>query len=283
LKPTADVAVQTRVAIGSGVVIVGDLVREAVTQENAAIGETTNLVARLQAIGEPNSIVISPVTHRLVGGLFEYCDLGRQNLKGFPEPVHVRQVLGPSGIESRFDAQHQLGASRLLGREEELELLLRQWAEAKQGEGRVVLLTGEPGIGKSRIARALRDQLTSDLHTPLSYFCSPHHQGSALYPVIGQLTRAAGIEGDDDTEVKLDKLHSLSAQSSASLSQDMPLFAALLSIRRRPLSASPDDSAAQEGAGRHSSPDSPGENLSHPTCSIRSLSAPTACRCLSRS
>jgi class 3 adenylate cyclase/predicted ATPase len=230
LRTTADVAVQTRIAIGSGVVVVGDLIREGVTQENAAIGETTNLVARLQAIAEPNSLVISPVTHRLVGALFDYRDLGRHTLKGFPEPVHVRQVLGPSKVESRFEAQHQAGTSPLLGRQEELELLLRRWEEVKRGEGRVVLVTGEPGIGKSRIARAFRDRLSPDPHKPLSYFCSPHHQDSALYPQIIQLTRAAGIERDDTTEVKLDKLQSLLLQSSGNIAQDMPLFAALLSI-----------------------------------------------------
>lgn len=230
LKPAADVVVQTRIAIGSGVVVVGDLVRQSVTQENAAIGETTNLVARLQAIAEPDSIVISPITHRLAGALFDYRDLGRHSLKGFSKPVHVHQVLRVSKVESRFEAQHQSGTSPLLGREEELDLLSRRWEEARRGEGRVVLLTGEPGIGKSRIVRALRDRMTSDPHTALSYFCSPHHQGSALYPSIIQLTRAAGIERDDSAEAKLDKLQSLLAQSSGNLTEDMPLFAALLSI-----------------------------------------------------
>src|SRR5262249_23151274 len=123
LRTPANAAVQTRIAIGSGVVVVGNLMSEAVTQENAAIGETTNLVARLQAIADPNTIVISPVTHRLVGALFDYRDLGRHTLKGFPEPVHVRQVLGVSNVQSRFEAQHRAGTSPLLGREEELELL----------------------------------------------------------------------------------------------------------------------------------------------------------------
>src|SRR5262245_7796424 len=238
LNTTSDVAVQTRIAIGSGVVVVGDLVREGVTQENAAIGETTNLVARLQAIAEPNSLVISPVTHRLVGALFDYRDLGRHSLKGFPDPVHVRQVLGPSKVESRFDAHHQAGTSPILAREEELELLLRRWEDAKRGEGRVVVVTGEAGIGKSRIARALQDRLTSDPHTPLSYFCSPHHQSSALYPHTMQLMRAAGIERDDGTEVRLDKIKSLLVQLSGNLDNDMPLIAALLSIpggKRYPL------------------------------------------------
>ena len=126
LKTAADVAVQTRIAIGSGVVVVGDLVRQGVTQENAAIGETMNLVARLQAIAEPNSLVIS---HRLVGALFDYRDLGRHSLKGFSKKVHVRQVLGPSKVESRFEAQHQSGTSALLGREKERGLLLRWWDE----------------------------------------------------------------------------------------------------------------------------------------------------------
>jgi class 3 adenylate cyclase/tetratricopeptide (TPR) repeat protein len=230
LSPAADVAVQTRIAIGSGVVVVGDLVRQGVTQENAAIGETTNLAARLQAIAEPNSIVISPVTHRLVGALFDYRDLGRHTLKGFPEPVHVRQVLGVSKVESRFEAQHQAGTAPLLGRDEELDLLLRRWEDAKCGHGRIVLLTGEPGIGKSRIARALRDQIISDPHTTLTCFCSPLHQSSALYPHIVQLTYAAGIERDDSADAKLDKLQSLLSQTSGKLDQEMPLLAALLSI-----------------------------------------------------
>jgi class 3 adenylate cyclase/predicted ATPase len=230
IRTAADVGVQTRIAIGSGVVVVGDLVGQSVTQENAAIGETTNLVARLQAIAEPNTIVISPVTRRLVGALFDYRDLGRHTLKGFSEPVHVCQVLGVSKVESRFEAQHQAGTSLLLGRERELELLQRRWGQAKGGEGQVVLLTGEPGIGKSRLARALQDRLTSDRHTPLNYFCAPHYQGSALYPVIGQLTRAAGIEREDSAESKLDKLESLLTQSSGNLDEDVPLFAALLSI-----------------------------------------------------
>ena len=141
-----------------------------------------------------------------------------------------RQVLGPSNVESRFEAQHQAGTSPLLGREEELELLLRRWGQAKRGEGRVVLITGEPGIGKSRIVRALRDQLTSDPHTSHSYVCSPHHQSSALYPHAMQLTRAAGIERDDSAGVRLDKIKTLLAQSSGDLDQDIPFIAALLSI-----------------------------------------------------
>jgi class 3 adenylate cyclase/predicted ATPase len=224
------VKLQARIGVASGVLVVGDLVREGVTQENAAIGETTNLAARLQSLADPNTMVIAPETHRLVGALFEYRDLGTQTLKGFAVPVHVRQVLRGSKVESRFEAQHLSGTSPLLGREEELDLLLRRWEQAKRGEGRVVLLTGEPGIGKSRTARALRDHLSLEPHTPLSYFCSPYHQDSALYPFIGQLSRAAGFEPDESSEAKLDKLEALLAPSSNNISGDMPLLAALLSI-----------------------------------------------------
>ncbi len=172
LAPAPGVSVQARIGIASGVVVVGDLVREGVTQENAAIGETTNLAARLQALAEPNTLVVSPDTHRLVGALFEYRDLGAQALKGFAEPVHVRQVLRSSSVENRFEARHQEGTTPLLGREEELDLLMRRWQQAKRGEGRVVLVTGEAGIGKSRLTRALQEWLAAEPHTGMLYHCS---------------------------------------------------------------------------------------------------------------
>src|SRR5262249_5547477 len=129
-KQAQRIAVQVRIGIATGVVVI-----QGITQENAAIGETTNLAARLQSLAVPNSIVISPVTHRLVGALFDYRDFGRHKLKGFPEAVHVRQVVGLSKVESRFEAHHQGGTSPLLGRETELELLLRRWSEVKGGDG----------------------------------------------------------------------------------------------------------------------------------------------------
>lgn len=230
LKAACGGALQARIAVGSGVVIVGDLIGHGVTQENAAIGETTNLVARLQAIAEPNSLVISPVTHRLVGALFDYRDLGRHTLKGFPNAVHVRQVLGASKVESRFDAQRQTNASPLLGRDEELDLIWRRWEQAKRGDGGVLLVTGEPGIGKSRLTRALQQRLGSEPYTRLLYQCSPYHQDSALHPIIGQLIRTAGIERDDAPDTKLNKLELLLRRSNENPAEDMPLFAALLSI-----------------------------------------------------
>jgi class 3 adenylate cyclase len=226
----ASVTLQARVGIASGVVVVGDLVRESVTQENAAIGETTNLAARLQSIAQPNAVVIAPATHRLVGGLFEYRDLGQHTLKGFAEPLHVRQVLGLSKVESRFDALHQSGTAPLLGRDEELALMIRRWEQAIRGEGRVVLVTGEPGIGKSRMLRAMRDFLSTETHTPLSYFCAPTFQDTALHPFIGQLTRGAGIERTDSNEQKLGKVEALVGTSGGDIASDTPLLAALLSI-----------------------------------------------------
>jgi class 3 adenylate cyclase len=243
IKTAADVAVQTRIAIGSGVVVVGDLMREGFTQENAAIGETTNLLARLQAIAEPNSAVISPVTHRLVGALFDYRDLGRHTFKGFAEPVHVRQVLGQSRAASRFEARHEQGVAPLFGREEELDLLLRRWAQAKAGEGRVIHITGEPGIGKSRLAQAVVDCLTGERHTRLQYHCSPYHTDSALHPIISHLVRAAGIEHTDEGEERLAKLEALLERSNSRLSETAPLLAPLLSIplgdRYAPMDLSP--------------------------------------------
>jgi AAA ATPase domain len=195
-----------------------------------AIGETTNLAARLQSVAQPNTVVIAPVRHRLLGGLFEYRDLGRHALKGFVESLHVRQVLGLSGVESRFDAQHQSGTAPLLGRDEEIELLNRRWQQALRGEGRVVMMSGEPGIGKSRLLRALRDILNSEVHTPLSYFCASTFQDSALYPFIGQLSRAADIERSDSNEQKLGKLEAMLASSSGNIADAMPLLATLLSV-----------------------------------------------------
>jgi class 3 adenylate cyclase/predicted ATPase len=230
LKPATNVTLQARIGIASGIVVVGDLGRVGVTQENAAIGETTNLAARLQSLAEPNTMVIAPGTHRLVGALFEYRDLGSHTLKGFGESLHVRQVIKPSKIENRFEVRRAAVGSRLLGRDEELDLLWRRWEQAKRGEGRVVLVTGEPGIGKSRLTRALQERLRSEPHTQLLYHCSPYHQDSALYPIIGQLMRATGVERDHAPETKLDKLEVLLRQSSKNLEEDMPLFAALLSI-----------------------------------------------------
>ena len=220
---------QTRVGIATGLVVVGDLIGSGASQEQSIVGETPNLAARLQGVAEPNSVVIAESTRKLVGNLFELEDLGAQNLKGVEEPVRTWAVLRPASVESRFDALHATGLTELVGREEELELLLRRWSKAKSGEGQVVLLCGEPGIGKSRLTAALLERIAVEPHIRLRNFCSPQHTDSALYPTIGQIERAAGFTRDDTPQAKLDKLDALLAQSATS-PYDAALLAAMLSL-----------------------------------------------------
>ena len=223
-------SLRARVAIGTGVVLVGGPTPDRSGGNHTVIGEAPLIASSLLNLAHSGAVMISGDTRRLVGALFEYHDLGQQTLKGFAEPLLVRQVLGASKLENRFEARHASGSSALLGRDEELDLLLRRWGQAKRGEGRVILLSGEAGIGKSRLTRALQERLAGEPHTPLVYHCSPYHQDSALHPIIGQLLRAADIERDESAETKLHKLETLLAQSSENLSEDVPLFAALLSI-----------------------------------------------------
>ncbi len=220
---------EARVGIATGLVVVGDLIGEGAAHEQAVVGKTPNLAARLQTLAKPGSVVIAASTRRLVGALFEYDDLGAVALKGFAEPVAAFQVLRPSALESRFEARQERGIVPLVGREEELELLQRRWREVQSGEGRVVLLTGESGVGKSRMLRALQDRLADEPHIRLRYFCSPHHQDSTLYPVIRQLERAAGFTRDDTQDSKLLQLQALLAQSNAT-AEEIGLIAGLLSI-----------------------------------------------------
>src|SRR5262245_54375253 len=221
---------QVRIGIATGPVIVGDLIGCGEAQERGVVGETPNLAARLQAIAEPNSVVIAASTRQLVGDLFEYHDLGAITAKGFSEPLPAFEVLGESGVESRFEAFHSSALTPLVGREEEIDLLRRRWTEAKNGEGQVVLLSGEPGIGKSRIAATAMERLQGEPHTRLRYFCSPHHQASAFYPFIKQLEHAANFERDDAPEQRLDRLEALLARASRDVRRDVALLADLLSI-----------------------------------------------------
>ena len=220
---------QTRVGIATGLVVVGDLIGSGASQEQAIVGETPNLAARLQGVAEPNSVVIAESTRKLVGNLFELEDLGSQELKGIAGSVRAWAALRPASVESRFDALHASGLTELVGREEELELLLRRWSKAKTGEGQVVLLSGEPGIGKSRLTAALLERVAPEPHTRLRYFCSPQRTDSALYPIISQMERAAGFTHADTGQMKLDKLDAVLALSSTSR-QDAALFAEMLSM-----------------------------------------------------
>jgi class 3 adenylate cyclase len=220
---------QTRVGIATGLVVVGDLIGTGSAQEQAVVGETPNLAARLQGIVEPNTVVIAESTRKLLGNLFELEDLGASELKGIAGRVRAWAALRPSSVESRFEALHVSGLTELVGREEEIELLLRRWSKAKSGEGQVVLLSGEAGIGKSRLTAALLERLAAEPHTRLRYFCSPQRTDSALYPVIGQMERAAGFVHDDTPQAKLDKLDAVLAQTSTRM-EDAALFAEMLSL-----------------------------------------------------
>jgi class 3 adenylate cyclase/tetratricopeptide (TPR) repeat protein len=215
LQTNINAALQVRIGIATGTVIVSELLIDETPAEQAVVGATPNLAARLQTLAEPWAVLICPQTRRLTGGHFDYRDLGALALKGWTEPVQVWQVLRASGVESRFAAMHKTTLPPLFGREEEIELLLRRWRHATQGEGRVVLLTGEPGIGKSHIALAFGERLQSEPHVALRYFCSAHHTNSALFPFIGQIERAAGFERSDSPTQKLSKLDALVAQSTA--------------------------------------------------------------------
>ncbi len=229
LTTAAGVPLQVRVGIATGLVVVGDLIGAGAAQEQAVVGETPNLAARLQALAEPDAVVIADGTRRLLGNLFKLKDLGARDLKGIAGPARAWAALRARSVGSRFDALHTTGLTALVGREEESELLLRRWSRAKTGEGQVVLLSGEAGIGKSRLTAALMERLAAEPHTRLRYFCSPPRTDSAFHPIIGQMERAAGLAYDDKPQAKLDKLDALLAQTSTS-PEDAALFAEMLSL-----------------------------------------------------
>jgi predicted ATPase/class 3 adenylate cyclase len=217
-----------RLGIASGLVVVGDLIGAGAAQERGVVGETPNLAARLQALAQPGTFVIAESTRRQIGALFELEDLGAQPLAGFAEPQRAWRVLGESSVLSRFEALRS-DATPLVGRDEELDLLLRRWQQTKAGDGRVVLVSGEPGIGKSRLTVALSQHIGTDQHTRLRYFCSPHHRDSALYPFIVQLERAAEFTRGDTAEQKLGKFRGLLAPSARG-EDEIELLAELLSL-----------------------------------------------------
>ncbi|WP_262047518.1 AAA family ATPase [Bradyrhizobium sp. Bra78] len=229
LRLHAKMPLQARVAIATGLVIVGDLNEIGIAADHAAIGDVLPLAAGLLAVTEPGALVISATTHRLVGALFTYRDLGSLGLKSSVDPVRAWQLLSESTATSRFEALHAEPV-RLIGREEELALLQRRWSQIKTGEGRLVLIYGEPGIGKSRLVFALREEIKADPHHCLRLQCSPHRVQTAFYPVINQLEHAAGLSAGDSDATKLDKLKALLAPSSQNLARDTALFGELLSI-----------------------------------------------------
>jgi class 3 adenylate cyclase len=224
------VRLSVRIGIATGPVVVGDLIGEGAAQESAAWGDTPNLASRLQGLAQPDTVVIGPETRRLALDYFEYRDLGEQILKGWAAPVRAWQVLGERATEGRFEVRQTSGITPLVGRTEELALILRRWGQVKEGEGQVVLLSGEPGIGKSRLVQALRERLSGEPHTLVRYHCSPYHTNSALHPIVEQMRRAAGFDETDDAHSKLDKLEASLRVAFDDVSDVAPLFATLLSI-----------------------------------------------------
>ena len=220
---------QTRVGIATGLVVVGDLIGSGEAQERGIVGETPNLAARLQGIAEPNTVVVAESTRKLLGNLFELEDLGAKDLKGIARPAHAWAALRPSSVESRFEAL-RTATTPLVGRDEEMAMLMRRWTQAKAGDGCVVLILGEPGIGKSRIAEVMQERLGAEPHIRLRFFCSPYHQDSALYPAIAQLERAAGFHREDTPEQRLAKLEAVLVRATNDISEAAPLIADLLSI-----------------------------------------------------
>jgi class 3 adenylate cyclase/tetratricopeptide (TPR) repeat protein len=223
-------AIRVRIGIATGLVVIGAPIGTGEARQQTAIGETPNLAARLQALAEPDAVVIADGTRRLLGNLFELKDLGATDLKGIAGPTRAWAVLRASSVESRFDALHATGLTALVGREDESELLLRRWSRAKTGEGQVVLLSGEAGIGKSRLTTELLERLSGEPCTRLRYFCSPQHQDSALYPFVAQLEHAASFAHEDTPAARLDTLEALLAQGGDGDGETAALFADLLGL-----------------------------------------------------
>src|SRR5271166_5166303 len=232
-----------RIGVATGLVVVGDLVGQGSAQEQAVVGDTPNLAARLQGVAEPGGVVVSSSTRRLLGDRFRLRDLGRHAVKGLAEPVDAWEALGVSASESRFEAAHSARLTKLVGREKETELLPRLWAKARAGEGQIVLISGEAGIGKSRLATWLTETIANEPHKRLRYQCSPYHRDSALYPFVQHFQRAAGFALEDDPTVRLDKLEAVLSETTDRTSEVAPLIASMLSIpldnRYPPLGLSP--------------------------------------------
>jgi class 3 adenylate cyclase/ABC-type transport system involved in cytochrome c biogenesis ATPase subunit len=228
LKVHPDIVLNARIGIATGLVVVSTI-GEGPGQEWTVLGDTPNLAARLQTIAAPGTVVIAPTTHRLVGERFECDTLGSQEIKGIASPLEVWQVLGASHVTNRSWAR--LAAhTPMVGRVDEMELLLRHWKQVKTGQGHVVLLSGEPGIGKSRLARAFEERIGNEPHARMRYFGSALHQDSAFFPIISQLEHAAGIDRQDSADSRLDKLAALLERHSADSREQIALLAELLGI-----------------------------------------------------
>jgi class 3 adenylate cyclase len=239
---------QVRIGIHTGVVVIGEI-GSADKREILALGETPNIAARVQGQAEPDEVVISGATLRLVEGLFECHDRGLHELKGISIPLPLYQVARESSAQSRFEAAVRTGLRPLVGREDELAFLRRRWQQVRTGEGQAVLLSGEPGIGKSRLLQELKEQLSQEGAKRIEFRCSPYHQNSALYPVIEHLQRVLGIGREDSAQSKLSKLKRTLSHYQFPQVDTLPLLAALLSLPHPegvpPLTLSPEKQKEQ--------------------------------------
>jgi class 3 adenylate cyclase/tetratricopeptide (TPR) repeat protein len=243
--PIGNEKLHIRIGIATGLVVVGEPIGVGEAYQQTAIGETPNRAARLQGLAGADGIVIDDATRQQIGELFECVDIGRVRLKGLSEAVRAWQVLKEAAVVSRFEALHAAALTPLVGRGEELDLLMRRWAQVKAGTGRVVMISGEPGIGKSRLVAELAERLASENYTRLRYFCSPHHGNSPLHPIIGQLASAAEIDRTDTDAAKWGKLRALLASTNTD-AQDIALLGDLLSLRSDNPSVSGLNSQAQK-------------------------------------
>jgi len=240
-----DVELAVRIGIATGLVVVGDIGTGERRERAAIVGETPNLAARLQGIAQPNTIVIAATTERLVDGLFLCDDLGPQTLKGISQTVTAFRVREASDARNRFEAKARHGLAALVGREEETALLVRRWQQAAEGEGQIVLISGEAGLGKSRIMQGLKEHAGDEIRNRILYYCSPYHRDTPFHPVIEQVERGFRFDRRDSVEQKLDKIESVLTQLGVPVRTLAPLFAAFLSLRGDarygPLAWSPED------------------------------------------
>src|SRR5882757_7538791 len=228
LRRERGVALEVRIGISTGLVVVGELIGEGEARERGVVGDTPNLASRLQALAEPDTVVVSESTRRLLGRNFELRPLGPQELKGFKSPVPAWQILRVSENVNRFEASRSEAMTPFVGREQEIALLINRWRRATKGEGQVALLSGEAGIGKSRILAALRERIGDERHLSFRYQCSPHHGNDAFYPVIGQIWRGAGFVSGEPAAARLDKLEMMISRAGLETGEIVPYLASLL-------------------------------------------------------
>jgi len=231
LRTCDEEVLKTRIGIATGIVVVGDLVGQGSAQEQAVIGDTPNLAARLQTRADPGGILISDQTRRLLAEAFELKSLDLEQVKGFDAPVHAWAVLREAETETRFDASRSSRMTPFVGREPEVALLLDRWRDAGSGEGKVALLSGEAGIGKSRILATLRERIADEPHLLMCYHCSPHHVNDAFYPIISQIWRAAEFASEEPSGVRLEKLEALARRSQLEPKEVVPFVASLCSVK----------------------------------------------------